>query len=67
MKTILAILASLLPVIAHAHAQFFPHAHPHAIFDLLDDFLLTGVWMGIWTGIGYGAFKAFRFFSKQHG
>lgn len=58
-KTLILILF-LTSEIAGAHSAMFPHQHPHPIFDLLDDFLLTGVWFSIWGGIAWGGFKLYR-------
>lgn len=33
---------------AFAHAQIYPHVHPHEAVALLQDFLLNGVWLGLW-------------------
>lgn len=59
MKTMM-ILIALLSRAAIAHETIFPHTHPHPLFSLLEDFLLTGLWFAIWASIAYGSTRLYQ-------
>ena len=60
MKTLLAILFSLVAAAAQAHESLVPHSHPHGVSPLpdIDTFIVGGIFMIAAALVAYAKFGA---------